>query len=74
MNAMEQMALTMLQKMTGLSADEMKTMANNAIQLLVSLDSRLNRIEANIHEIKMHLNMPVEVEVITIEGSCDAES
>lgn len=44
---MEEMLISMLGKMTGLSPDEMKALSEKAINLLQSLEERLQAIEAN---------------------------
>jgi len=51
---MDQMLISMLQKMPGLTPEQMQALSTNAINLLTSLDSRLRRIEdaLNIGDIK----------------------
>lgn len=55
MTGLEQMAIGMLQKMTGLSPEEMTGLANKAVDLLQSLDSRLTNMEASQARIEAYL-------------------
>lgn len=52
MSAMEQMALSMLQKMTGLSPEQMQDMAKKALDILANFDSRFEVIEKDLAEIR----------------------
>lgn len=51
MDAMQQMAANMLGKMTGLTPEQMQAMAQNAMSMMQSLDSRLANIESMISDL-----------------------
>lgn len=48
MSAMDDMLISMLGKMTGLSKDDMQKMVKNTIDLLMSLENRLSNIEQKL--------------------------
>lgn len=52
MNAMEQMAVSMLAKMTGLGPEEMQQMAAKGMSILQTLETRLTNIENLLIEIR----------------------
>ena len=49
--ALENMAISLLSKMTGLSPEQMEDLANKGIALIESVDNRLKNIEAVINQI-----------------------
>lgn len=51
MTGLEQMAISMLQKMTGLSPEQMQEMATQGINLLKTVDARLANMERMIKEV-----------------------
>ena len=55
MTGLEQMALSMMQKMTGLSAEEMQALANKAVELIQSIDTRLQNMEYAQQRIEEYL-------------------
>lgn len=59
MTGMEQMMLSLLQKMTGLTPEQMQQLSENAIKLLLSLDTRLANIEK-----KLDINSPDSAQYI----------
>jgi hypothetical protein len=63
MNAMEQMMLTVLEKMTGLSPDQMQGLAENAINLLRTLDARIGNIEKMVTD--LHDTIPSSAKLTT---------
>lgn len=68
LNGMEQMAISMLQKMTGLTPEQMQAMANNALNLLQSLDGRLQTIEKDIAHIKAYCDAPIDAPTKELEN------
>lgn len=55
MTGLEQMALSMLQKMTGLNETEMRDMADNAVKLIQSIDARMSNMETTLNRIEQYL-------------------
>ena len=49
MSAMDNMVIAILQKMTGLTPEEMQSLSQQAINLLQSLDGRLAAIERQLN-------------------------
>ena len=72
MTGMEQMALNLLAKMTGLTPEEMQRMANNAIGMLASLDRRLENIERTLDILHSYQTGKV-IDVQLLEHSDDSK-
>ena len=51
MSAMDQMVLSMLQKMTGLSPDQMQHMATSTMKMLADYERRTMAMESQLAEI-----------------------
>lgn len=51
MSVMDDMLVNLLTKMTGLNQEEMQSLAENAIELLRTLDDRMKMIETLVSEI-----------------------
>jgi len=78
MNMMEEMMVNLLSKMTGLSPEQMQVLAEQAIALLQSMDSRLTNMEkgiAIIHKTMGISEWPVESDKIlpTLEAPVSLE-
>jgi len=63
---MEEMMISLLQRMTGLTPEQMQALSNNAINLLQSFDTRLKAIEDKL-EIISHNHDPVMPEIKALE-------
>lgn len=75
MSAMDQMVLSMLQKMTGLSPDQMQHMANSTMQMLANYEQRTMAMESQLAEILALLKGDMPHAVISqIEDKSHAKS
>lgn len=55
MNAMEQMAVSMLAKMTGLGPEEMQAMAAKGMSILQTVETRMDNMEKKLDLILAYL-------------------
>ena len=74
MNPMEQMAISMLGKLTGLSPEDMQKLASTAIQMLQSANDQLTAIRDDIAQLRSEMHAihaiktdPIMPELLTDE-------
>lgn len=72
MSVMDEMLVKMLQNMTGLTPDEMQRLANNAINLLQTLDNRLKAIEEKLEYLSGYgERTPIVKEIEHVKNNSD---